>query len=445
MSSFVKRIDCFQVQEVVLMDFSRSSKFFDEAQRYIPGGVNSPVRSFKSVGGVPLFIQKGQGSHIWDVDGNEFIDYVGSWGPLILGHAHQDVLKALGSVMENGLSFGAPTEGEIKLALMIVDAFPSIDMVRLVSSGTEATMSAIRVARAFTGRNKIIKFAGCYHGHTDGLLVEAGSGGATYSIPNSAGVPASYAQETLVADYNDISSVEKLFEAHHGDIAAVILEPVAGNMGVVLPIDGFLADLRELTRNHGALLIFDEVITGFRVAYGGAQTLYGITPDLTCLGKIIGGGLPVGAYGGRKEIMEVVAPLGSMYQAGTLSGNPLAVTAGIATLNTLSKPGTYERLESMASRFTEGLSSVAKTANVPLTINRVGSLMTAFFANGPVEGWADVTNTNKNRYSTFFHHMLEGGVYLAPSAFEAAFVSTTHSNEDIDRTVTVAESAFGKL
>jgi glutamate-1-semialdehyde 2,1-aminomutase len=407
--------------------------------------VNSPVRSFKSVGGVPLFIQKGHGSHIWDVDGNEFIDYVGSWGPLVLGHAHQDVVNALGLAMENGLSFGAPTEGEIELARMVVEAFPSIDMVRLVSSGTEATMSAIRVARAFTGRDKIIKFAGCYHGHTDGLLVEAGSGGATYSIPNSAGVPASYAQETLVADYNDVSSVEKLFEAHPGDVAAVILEPVAGNMGVVLPSDGFLAGLRELTRNQAALLIFDEVITGFRVAYGGAQTLYDISPDLTCLGKIIGGGLPVGAYGGRKEIMEVVAPLGPMYQAGTLSGNPLAVTAGITTLNILSKPGTYDRLEGMASRFTEALSSAAKAAKVPLTINRVGSLMTAFFANGPVNGWADVANTNKDRYSTFFHHMLEGGVYLAPSAFEAAFVSTAHTHEDIDRTVAVAESAFGKL
>jgi len=394
---------------------------------------------------VPLFIQKGHGSHIWDVDGNEFIDYVGSWGPLVLGHAHQDVVNALGLAMENGLSFGAPTEGEIELARMVVEAFPSIDMVRLVSSGTEATMSAIRVARAFTGRDKIIKFAGCYHGHTDGLLVEAGSGGATYSIPNSAGVPASYAQETLVADYNDVSSVEKLFEAHPGDVAAVILEPVAGNMGVVLPSDGFLAGLRELTRNQAALLIFDEVITGFRVAYGGAQTLYDISPDLTCLGKIIGGGLPVGAYGGRKEIMEVVAPLGPMYQAGTLSGNPLAVTAGITTLNILSKPGTYDRLEGMASRFTEALSSAAKAAKVPLTINRVGSLMTAFFANGPVNGWADVANTNKDRYSTFFHHMLEGGVYLAPSAFEAAFVSTAHTHEDIDRTVAVAESAFGKL
>jgi glutamate-1-semialdehyde 2,1-aminomutase len=427
------------------MDTFRSSQLFAEAQGYIPGGVNSPVRSFRSVGGVPLFIQRGEGSHIWDADGNEFIDYVGSWGPLILGHVNQEVVTALRAVIENGLTFGAPTEGEVELARMITEAFPSVDMVRLVSSGTEATMSAIRAARAFTGRDKIIKFAGCYHGHTDGLLVEAGSGGATYSIPNSAGVPTSYAQETLVADYNDISSVERLFEGHPGSIAAVILEPVAGNMGVILPGDGFLAGLRKLTSSYGALLIFDEVITGFRVAYGGAQTLYGISPDLTCLGKIIGGGLPVGAYCGRRDVMEVVAPLGPMYQAGTLAGNPLAVTAGIATLKALGKPGVYDGLEATGSRLTQGLSLAAKTAEVPLTINRVGSLMTAFFADGSVEGWDDVTKTNRERYSKFFHQMLESGVYLAPSAFEAAFVSTAHSREDIDHTVAVAESAFGNL
>ncbi|MFH1560338.1 MAG: glutamate-1-semialdehyde 2,1-aminomutase [Chloroflexota bacterium] len=427
------------------MNTNRSSQLFAQAQDYIPGGVNSPVRSFKSVGGVPLFIRRGQGSHIWDADGNELIDYVGSWGPLILGHAHPAVVKALHAVLENGLSFGAPTEGEVELARMIVEAFPSVDMVRLVNSGTEATMSAIRAARAFTGRNKIVKFAGCYHGHTDGLLVEAGSGGATYSIPNSAGVPPSYAQETLVADYNNVSSVERLFDAHPGGIAAVILEPVAANMGVVLPGEGFLDGLRQLTRSHGALLIFDEVITGFRVAYGGAQTLYNVAPDLTCLGKIIGGGLPVGAYGGRKEVMEVVAPLGPMYQAGTLSGNPLAVTAGIATLKALAKPGIYEDLEAMASRLAQGLSTAAQTAEVPLTVNRVGSLMTAFFSSGPVEGWDDVAGTDRQRYSLFFHHMLEQGVYLAPSAFEAAFVSTAHTQEDIDRTLAAAESALGKI
>jgi glutamate-1-semialdehyde 2,1-aminomutase len=427
------------------MDISRSSQLFTQAQGYIPGGVNSPVRSFKSVGGTPLFIRRGHGSHIWDADGNEFIDYVGSWGPLILGHAHQEVVKALKSVLDNGLSFGAPTEGEVVLARMIVEAFPSMDMVRLVNSGTEATMSAIRAARAFTGRNKIVKFAGCYHGHSDGLLVEAGSGGATYTIPNSAGVPPSYAQETLVANYNDVSSVERLFDAHPKGIAAVILEPVAANMGVVLPGEGFLEGLRQLTRSRGALLIFDEVITGFRVAYGGAQTLYNIDPDLTCLGKIIGGGLPVGAYGGSKEVMEVVAPLGPMYQAGTLSGNPLAVTAGIATLKALARPGTYDGLEAMTARLAEGLSTAAQTAEVPLTVNRAGSLMTAFFSNGPVERWDDAAGTDRQRYSVFFHRMLERGVYMAPSPFEAAFVSTAHTQEDIDRTLATAESAFGKL
>ena len=325
------------------MDTTRSAELFAQAQVYIPGGVNSPVRSFKSVGGTPLFIQRGKGSRIWDADGNELVDYVGSWGPLILGHAHDSVLEAVESALGNGLSFGAPTEGEVEIAKMIVDALPSVDMVRLVSSGTEATMSAIRAARAFTGRSKIVKFAGCYHGHNDGLLVEAGSGGATYSIPNSAGVPEGYARETLVADYNDVNSVQRLFDSHPAEIAAVILEPVAANMGVVPPAADFLDGLRRLTANNDALLIFDEVITGFRVAYGGAQTLYGIIPDLTCLGKIIGGGLPVGAYGGRRDVMEVVAPLGGMYQAGTLSGNPLAVTAGIATLKGLGSAGDIRR------------------------------------------------------------------------------------------------------
>jgi glutamate-1-semialdehyde 2,1-aminomutase len=427
------------------MDTSRSSRLFAQAQGYIPGGVNSPVRSFKSVGGVPLFIQRGQGSHIWDADGNELIDYVGSWGPLILGHSNKEVVEALRTALEKGVTFGAPTEGEVELAHMIVDALPSMDMVRLVNSGTEATMSAIRAARAFTGRNKIVKFVGCYHGHTDGLLVDAGSGGATLSIPNSAGVPPSYAQETLVADYNDVSSVERLFDAHHGEIAAVILEPVAANMGVVLPDEGFLERMRQLTQNQGAMLIFDEVITGFRVAYGGAQTLYNISPDITCLGKIIGGGLPVGAYGGRKEIMEVVSPLGPMYQAGTLSGNPLAVTAGITTLKALARPGIYEGLEVTASRLHQGLLTAAQTSKVPLTVNRVGSLMTAFFADGAMNGWDDVTGTNKERYSVFFHHLLEGGVYMAPSQFEAAFVSTAHTREDIDRTLAVVETAFSML
>ncbi len=427
------------------MDIPRSLQLYAEAQEYIPGGVNSPVRSFKGVGGTPLFIQRGQGSHIWDADGHELIDYVGSWGPLILGHAHPEVVEALRDALQRGLSFGAPTEGEVELAHMIVDALPSVDMVRLVSSGTEATMSAIRAARAYTGRTKIIKFAGCYHGHNDGLLVEAGSGGATYSIPNSAGVPPSYAQETLVADYNDASSVERLLQAYSGEVAAVIVEPVAANMGVVLPRAGFLEELRRLTAANGALLIFDEVITGFRLSYGGAQTVYGVTPDLTCLGKIIGGGLPVGAYGGRREVMEVVAPLGGMYQAGTLSGNPLAVTAGIATLKALKRPGTYEGLEAAASKLAQGLLDAAQRAEVPLTVNRVGSVLTPFFRAGPVETWDDVTGADKDRYATFFHRMLERGVYLAPSAFESAFVSTAHTQADLDRTLEAAESSLGAI
>ena len=427
------------------MDTTRSSELFARAQGYIPGGVNSPVRSFRSVGGTPLFIKRGKGSRIWDTDGNELVDYVGSWGPLILGHAHDSVVEAVQRALGSGLSFGAPTEGEVELASIIVDALPSVDMVRLVSSGTEATMSAIRAARAFTGRSKIVKFAGCYHGHNDGLLVEAGSGGATYSIPNSAGVPEGYARETLVADYNDSESVQRQFDAHPGEIAAVILEPVAANMGVVPPADGFLDDMRRITSAHGALLIFDEVITGFRVGYGGAQTVYGVTPDLTCLGKIIGGGLPVGAYGGKREVMEVVAPLGSMYQAGTLSGNPLAVTAGIATLKALASPGTYESLEDGSAGLAEGLSSAARGAELPLTVNRVGSILTAFFNEGPVDSWDSVAASDRDRYAAFFHRMLEHGVYLAPSPFEAAFVSTAHTPEDIDYTLEATKSALSGL
>ena len=427
------------------METTRSSELFAQAQGYIPGGVNSPVRSFRSVGGTPLFIQSGKGSRIRDADGNELVDYVGSWGPLILGHAHDSVVEAVERALGNGLSFGAPTEAEVELASMIVDALPSVDMVRLVSSGTEATMSAIRAARAFTGRSKIVKFAGCYHGHNDGLLVEAGSGGATYSIPNSAGVPEGYARETLVADFNDAESVQRLFDAHPGEVAAVILEPVAANMGVVPPAAGFLEEMRRITNAHGALLIFDEVITGFRVGYGGAQTLYSVTPDLTCLGKIIGGGLPVGAYGGRREVMEVVAPLGAMYQAGTLSGNPLAVTAGIATLKALTTPGTYEGLESASTRLADGLEAAARRTETPLTINRVGSILTAFFNEGPVHSWDAVAASDRERYAAFFHLMLERGVYLAPSPFEAAFVSTAHTTEDIDLTLEAAEYALSNL
>ena len=424
------------------MKTSRSADLFRRAQALIPGGVNSPVRSFRAVGGGPLFIRRGQGSRVWDEDGNEFIDYVQSWGPLILGHAHPEVVEALSEALSKGLTFGAPTEGELELAEIITNALPSVEMVRLVSSGTEAAMSAVRAARAYTGRDKIIKFAGCYHGHADGLLVEAGSGGATYSVPNSAGVPEAYAGETLVASYNDLASVKRLFEAHSGCVAAVILEPVGGNVGVIPPVGGFLEGLRTLTRRDGALLIFDEVITGFRVAYGGAQGLYGVTPDLTCLGKIIGGGLPVGAYGGRREVMEVVAPLGSMYQAGTLSGNPLAVTAGIATLRVLERPGVYEGLEALSSRLAGGIAAAAAETHLPLVVNRVGSMLSAFFNDGPVVDADSAMTSDRVRYAAYFRRMLESGVYLAPSAFEAAFLSTEHTVGDVEYTIGAAARAL---
>jgi len=427
------------------MQHTKSEKLFAEAQQYIPGGVNSPVRSFRAVGGTPPFLARGQGSRVWDVDGNEYIDFLGSWGPLVLGHAHPKVVEALKKAAEGGTSFGAPVELEVELARLICQAIPSIEKVRLVNSGTEACMSALRLARAFTGRSKIIKFSGCYHGHSDGLLVKAGSGAMTHGIPTSAGVPESYAQETLVADYNDPNSVEQLFETHPGDIAAVIVEPVAGNMGVVPPAEGFLAGLGRITAERGALLILDEVITGFRVAPGGAQELFDLTPDITCLGKIIGGGLPVGAYGGRADIMEMVAPLGPMYQAGTLSGNPLAVTAGLATLRELQQPGTYERLEALGNRLASGLSQAFKQAEMPSTINRVGSMLTGFFTGGPVDSLAGVDRADAAQYGRYFHAMLERGVYFAPSQFEAAFVSLAHTDEDIDRTVEKAAEALRGL
>ena len=427
------------------MQHTRSQELFSQAQQYIPGGVNSPARSFRAVAGTPPFIARGRGSRVWDVDGNEYIDYLGSWGPLVLGHAHPAVVDALKTAAEQGTSFGAPVEREVELARLICDALPSVDTVRLVNSGTEACMSAIRLARAFTGRNKIIKFSGCYHGHADGLLVQAGSGALTHGVPTSAGVPPSYALETLVADYNDLASVERLFEAYPADIAGIIVEPVAGNMGVVPPADGFLQSLRRLTVDHGALLIFDEVITGFRVAYGGAQGLFGVTPDITTLGKIIGGGLPVGAYGGRREIMEMVSPLGPMYQAGTLSGNPLAVTAGVVTLTELQQPGTYDRLEALARRLTAGLEEVFTRTEVPATINRVGSMFTSFFTPGPVHTFAQVEQSDVGRYGQYFHATLEAGVYLAPSQFEAGFVSLAHTKEDIDRTIDSATAALRDL
>ena len=427
------------------MQLSKSEALFAEAQKYIPGGVNSPVRSFNAVGGTPPFIARGKGSRVWDVDGNEYIDYLGSWGPLVLGHSHPAVVEVLIKTAESGTSFGAPVEQEVELAKMICTALPSVDSVRLVSSGTEACMSAIRLARAFTGRDKIIKFAGCYHGHADGLLVKAGSGALTHGIPTSAGVPESYASETLVAEYNDIESVEKFFAANPSGIAAVITEPVAGNMGVVPPAPGFLEALRKVTQDNGALLIFDEVITGFRVGPNGAQGLFNITPDITTMGKIIGGGLPVGAYGGRKEIMEMVAPLGPMYQAGTLSGNPLAVSAGIATLTELSKPGVFEQIDGLAQRLTQGVTAAFQKAEIPATINRVGSMFTGFLNPGPVAGLADAENSDTEMYGRYFHAMQEQGVYIAPSQFEAGFVSTAHTEADIDATIAKVTAALRSL
>ncbi len=427
------------------MQQTRSQQLFEQAQRVIPGGVNSPVRSFRAVEGTPPFIARGQGSRVWDVDGNEYIDFLGSWGPLALGHAHPVVVEAVQRAAADGTSFGAPVEQEVQLAEIVCQAFPSVDMLRLVNSGTEACMSALRLARAFTGRSKIVKFAGNYHGHADGLLVQAGSGALTHGIPTSAGVPESYAAETLVATYNDTASVETLFDAWPDDIAAVIVEPVAGNMGVVPPADGFHADLRRITEANGALLIFDEVITGFRVGYGGAQALFGITPDITTMGKIIGGGLPVGAYGGRRDVMQMVAPLGPMYQAGTLSGNPLAVAAGVATLTELQRPGVYEQLEATAVRFTEGVAAAFREAEVPSTINRVASMFTGFFNPGPVTSLAQVEQSDTAIYGRYFHALLDRGVYIAPSQFEAGFVSIAHTDADIDRAIEAVVEALAAV
>ena len=427
------------------MQLSKSEALFAEAQKYIPGGVNSPVRSFRAVGGTPPFIARGQGAKVWDVDGNEYLDYLGSWGPLVLGHSHPAVVDVLKKTAEGGTSFGAPVEQEVELAKLICNNLPSVDSVRLVSSGTEACMSAIRLSRAFTGRDKIVKFAGCYHGHADGLLVKAGSGALTHGVPTSAGVPESYASETLVADYNDMESVEKFFLANPAAIAAIIIEPVAGNMGVVPPSQGFLEALRRITQDNGALLIFDEVITGFRVGLNGAQGLFGVNPDITTMGKIIGGGLPVGAYGGRKDIMEMVAPLGPMYQAGTLSGNPLAVGAGIATLEELQKPGTFERLDTLAQRLTDGITAAFQNAEIPSTVNRVGSMFTGFFNTGPVAGLANAEDSDTEMYGRYFHAMQEQGIYIAPSQFEAGFVSTAHTEADIDTTITKVFSALASL
>jgi glutamate-1-semialdehyde 2,1-aminomutase len=414
----------------------RSEELFQRAQELIPGGVNSPVRAFRSVGGHPLFIARGQGSHIFDADGGEYIDYVGSWGPLLLGHRHPEIIAALERSLALGTSFGAPTEQEVELAEAIRDAVPSIEMVRLVNSGTEATMSAIRVARGFTGRDLVVKFEGCYHGHVDSLLVKAGSGMATLGIADTQGVPEAFCATTIALPFNSPEAVEQAFRGHGGRIAAVIVEPVVGNMGCVPPLPGYLQLLRAVTERHGTLLIFDEVMTGFRVAYGGAQQLYGVRPDLTTLGKVIGGGLPVGAYGGRKEIMSRVAPAGPVYQAGTLSGNPLAVAAGLAMLRHLrAHPETYARLEARAAQ-------LCAVAPAGVTVNRVGSMFTFFFAEGPVTDWESARRSDTARFGRFFRAMLERGVYLPPSQFEAAFVSAAHSEDDIRRTAAAARDAF---
>ncbi len=419
-----------------------SRELFEQALSLLPGGVNSPVRAMRAVGGDPLFIARGAGCRMYDVDGNEYIDFVGSWGPLILGHAHPAVVEALEKTLADGTSFGAPSPLEVELARLVTAAVPSIEMVRMVNSGTEATMSALRVARGFTGRDKIIKFIGCYHGAVDSLLVQAGSGVATLSLPDSPGVTPGTSADTLLARYNDLDEVSALMAEHGEGVAAIIVEPVAGNMGTVPPADGFLEGLRSLAAEHGCLLIFDEVMSGFRVAYGGAQERYGVTPGITCLGKIIGGGLPVGAFGGRREIMQTVAPAGDTYQAGTLSGNPLAMAAGISTLELLAEPGTYERLEEKSARVEAGLRQA--TAGVEdVSINRVGSMLTLFFTGGPVRDFDSARESDTDTYGRYFRHMLDRGVYLAPSQFEAAFVSLAHGDEDIDRAAAAAAEFFG--
>jgi glutamate-1-semialdehyde 2,1-aminomutase len=419
-----------------------SRRLLESAARMIPGGVNSPVRAFRAVGGDPLFIARGEGARVWDVDGRAYIDFVGSWGPLILGHAAPAVVEAVTEAARRGTSYGAPTALEVEMAEAVTAAYPSMEMVRLVSSGTEAAMSAIRVARGATGRDILVKFDGCYHGHADSLLVKAGSGGATFGVPDSKGVPSAVAELTLTVAFNDLDGVRDLFARRGDRIAAVIVEPVAGNMGVVPPAPGFLQGLRAVTHEHGALLIFDEVITGFRVAYGGAQELYGVRPDLTCLGKIIGGGLPVGAYGGSRRVMAEVSPLGGVYQAGTLSGNPLAVSAGLAAIRALADRRAYARLETLGARVEQGLRDGARKASVPLTVNRVGSMLTAFFCAGPVGDYASARAADTARYARFFQAMLARGVYLAPSQFEAAFVSLAHSEADLETAAHAAAEAF---
>ena len=428
--------------------FVNSLAAFAKARTLMPGGVSSPVRAFKAVGGTPLFVKEGRGCHITDVDGNTYIDYVASYGPLIAGHAHERVVAALSKAIGRGTSYGAPTEYETQLAAMITGALPSVQMLRFVNSGTEATMSAIRLARAATGRDLIVKCIGCYHGHADGLLVEAGSGALTLGTPSSPGIPKSIAGNTVLVPYNDLRAASEVFEKYPKKLAAFLIEPVAGNMGVIPPAADYLQGLRQLCDDDGALLIFDEVMTGFRVAWGGAQILYNVKPDLTCLGKVIGGGLPVGAYGGRRDLMEMISPSGPVYQAGTLSGNPLAMTAGIATLEILKESGAYETLETRSNMLADGLSTAAAESKIPVAINRVGSMLSVFFtrrAGATVRNYADATSSDTQAYAKFFHAMLDNGIYLPPSQYEAWFVGLAHSDEIIEQSIKAAERAFGSV
>ncbi|PXX18418.1 glutamate-1-semialdehyde 2,1-aminomutase [Nitrosomonas ureae] len=422
---------------------SRNHLLFEQSQQYIPGGVNSPVRAFKSVGGEPVFFQHGEGAYFWDADGKSYIDYVGSWGPLILGHAHPEVVKAVQNAAQNGLTFGAPTEAELEIAQLICQLIPSIEQVRLVSSGTEAGMSVIRLARGFTGRSKIIKFEGCYHGHDDSLLVKAGSGALTFGNPSSAGVPAETAGHTIVLDYNDISGIEAAFNQWGKEIAAVIVEPVAGNMNLIAPQPDFLAKLRELCTQNGSVLIFDEVMTGFRVGLGCAQGLYQIKPDLTALGKVIGGGMPMAAFGGRRDIMQCLAPLGPVYQAGTLSGNPVAVAAGLATLKLIQAPGFYDKLSTRTQQLVEGITTKAKNHGIDFCAQSIGGMFGVYFSKNIPASFAEVMQCDKSAFNRFFHAMLEEGIYFAPSAFEAGFVSSAHGDNELDKTLSAAEKIFG--
>ena len=425
---------------------TRSHTLFVNAQKHIPGGVNSPVRAFNGVGGDPVYFNKGEGAYVTDEDGNRYVDYVGSWGPMIVGHAHPDVLKAVEETIKNGLGFGAPTAIETVMADKVCELVPSIDLVRMVNSGTEATMSAIRLARGFTGRDKIVKFEGCYHGHSDSLLVKAGSGALTMGVPTSPGVPVALAEHTITLNYNDIDQVRETFSHIGHQVACIIVEPVAGNMNCIPPVPGFLQGLREVCDEYESVLVFDEVMTGFRVSLGGAQGYYGVTPDLTTLGKVIGGGLPVGAFGGKREIMEQIAPLGPIYQAGTLSGNPVSMAAGLATLNLISQPGFHDKLSQIAAKLVNGLSEVARSAGIPLTTNQVGGMFGFFFSDEEnITNFNQVTKCNVDRFKLFFHGMLEQGVYLAPSAYETGFVSSAHDDEAISKTLDAAEKVLSGL